>query len=286
MEYPVEVIKALCSCMFGIGIITITILTHTKPEKMEQEQEKITWISYCFQCIRDFFYDKDAVFFGGLGAVVLVYIILSLTFRLKKHDFIIAIWVLAVVVLANYMTGYTTYQKAWILQRTLIIIPVLIVGIVLAALPYLKKIQTTKGILIVLIAFGLTGLYNFNQPHQSFTYFGYIQPMKYMLSTTSDILKDESLGVEDEFNLIFYTDNQLMTNTECYTRFLFPNAHTYTVGYNEIVEQADFSLPTIIISNENSIGEKYGEEVMEYTYQEQRYDMKVTWNAVVKYSIQ
>ena len=43
----------------------------------------------------------------------------------KKHtifafrDFTISCWTFGVVLFANYLAGYTTYQKAWILQRNM-----------------------------------------------------------------------------------------------------------------------------------------------------------------------
>ena len=208
------------------------------------------------------------------------YIVLALTFRLKLQDLLIALWVFAVVILANYMTGYTTYQKAWILQRTMIIIPVLIAGIVISLLPLTEKLQTRKYVAASLVVFTLTGMYNFQQVHQSFTYFGYVQPMKYMLSTTTNILRDREI---EECNLILYTDNQLIKNVQDYSIFLFPNAHTYTPEYGEVLEEIDSSLPTIIFSNEPTVCEHYDGDMMEYSYTEQRYDMKVTWYVVVQY---
>lgn len=183
-------------------------------------------------------------------------------------------------VLANYMTGYTTYQKAWILQRTMIIIPVLIAGIVCSLLPLVEKQQIKKYIVALLVVFVLTGMYNFQQVHQSFTYFSYVQPMKYMLSAATDIIRDSEI---DECNLILYTDNQLINNVQDYSIFLFPNAHTYTPEYGEVSEEADFSLPTIIFSNEPTACEQYGGEITEFSYTDQRYDMKVTWYVVVQY---
>lgn len=280
MEYPVEVIKCICFIIIYIIAVTVIILSHTTPIKTEQVKEEISFPVYCFRCIRDFFFDKDVVFFGGIGLVMLIYIVLALTFRLKLQDLLIALWVFAVVILANYMTGYTTYQKTWILQRTMIIIPVLIAGIVISLLPLTEKLQIRKYVLASLAVFTLTGMYNFQQVHQSFTYFGYVQPMKYMLSTATNILRDREI---DECNLILYTDNQLIKNVQDYSIFLFPNAHTYTPEYGEVLEEIDFSLPTIIFSNEPTVCEHYDGDIMEYSYIEQRYDMKVTWYVVVQY---
>lgn len=281
IKYPMEIVKSIGYAIIGMGIVTIIVITHTTPQKMEQTREEISILKYFFECIRDYFFDKDAVFFGGMGIIVLIYMIFSLTCQLKMHDFVISVWVLAVVVLANYMTGYTTYQKAWILQRTLIIIPVLIVAITMAVLPKLKNIQKQRWLMIPIIVFGVCGIYNFNQAHQSFTYFSFIQPMKYMLYTTEDILEEEGLDVEDEFNLVLYTDNQLQTNLECYTRFLYPNAHPYTGACSEVVGDMDTSLPTIIFSNETSLEDKHSGTVSEYTYYEHRYNAEITWKVIV-----
>lgn len=281
IEYPMEVIKSIGYAVIGIIIVVLTILAHTKAEKMEQTREEVSLFSYCFQCVRDFFFDKDAVFFGGIGLVVLVYMILAIALRLKIHDFIIALWVLAVVILANYMTGYTTYQKAWILQRTLIIVPVLIAGITITLIPYLKKLKIETGAILFMITFGLVGMYNFKQMHQSFTYFNHVYPMKYMLHTTSEIVEEEGLETEDEFNLILYTDNYLQTNLENYTRFLYPNAHTYAGACSEMLTEENSSLPTIVLSDQMSVEEKYSSDVVEYIYFEHRYKTDVKWYAIV-----
>lgn len=280
VEYPIEVIKSIGYALAGIVSVTLTILLHTKAEKLEQTREEVSIVSYCFECIRDFFFDKDAVFLGGVGLLILAYMIFSLTFHLKLHDFMIAIWVLIVVVLANYMTGYTTYQKAWILQRTLIIVPVLIAGITIAWLPYLKNMKIEVGSVLLMIVLGLTGMYNFKQVHQSFTYFNYVYPMKYMLSATADEIQGAGLGREDEFNLILYTDNNLQTNLECYTRFLYPNAHSYIGTCSDMVTEEDSTLPTIVFSEQMSVKEKYHGELKEYTYFDQRYKTKITWYTI------
>lgn len=281
VEAPMEVVKSIGYAVIGIVIVTFIILTYTKAQKLEQTREEISLFLYCFQCVRDFFFDKDAVFFGCVGLIVLVYMIFAVTFRLKLHDFIIALWVLAVVILANYMTGYTTYQKAWILQRTLIIVPVLIAAITISLIPYLKNFKSKTASVFLVVSLGLVGGYNFQQTHQSFTYFNYVYPMKYMLHTTTEIVQQEGLNVEDEFNLILYTDNYLQTNLENYTRFLYPNAHTYAGACGELLTEEDSSLPTIVLADQLSVEEKYSSDFEEYTYFEQRYKTDVTWYATV-----
>ena len=281
VEAPMEVVKSIAYAVIGIVIVTFIILTYTKALKLEQTREEISLFLYCFQCVRDFFFDKDAVFFGCVGLIVLVYMIFAVTFRLKLHDFIIALWVLAVVILANYMTGYTTYQKAWILQRTLIIVPVLIAAITISLIPYLKNFKSKTASVFLVVSLGLVGGYNFQQTHQSFTYFNYVYPMKYMLHTTTEIVQQEGLNVEDEFNLILYTDNYLQTNLENYTRFLYPNAHTYAGACGELLTEEDSSLPTIVLADQLSVEEKYSSDFEEYTYFEQRYKTDVTWYATV-----
>ena len=65
--------------------------------------------------------------------------ILSIAGAFKLHDALISLWVLAVVFMSDHMTGYTAYEKAWILQRNMIVIPILLTGIFMVLMNFLKK---------------------------------------------------------------------------------------------------------------------------------------------------
>ena len=170
--------------------------------------------------------------------------LLSLTGRLLICDGLVSLWVLGVVFFSDYMTGYTAYDKAWLMQRNMIVIPVLLTCIFLWIMHFIKKhgLTVPKPVLyIFLIFFFGAGLFNFSQPHKSFKYFSYIQPMKYAIDYISDTLKENGLKATDEFCIIIYTDNILESNIYDYASFFFPNATTYSESGYEYDDDIDTS---------------------------------------------
>ena len=188
--------------------------------------------------------------------MVLLYIIFSIAGAFKLHDALLSLWVLAVVFISDYMTGYTAYEKGWILQRNMIVIPVFLTGIFIVLMNFLKKHELKipvfiQGIVLTLMLFA--GLFNFSQQHRSFNYFRFIQPMKHLIAYVGDTLDDQGLKVTDEFNLVVYTDNILEQNMFDYAKFFYPNAKVYIGMENIYPYMEDEELITFIYADDTRL---------------------------------
>lgn len=279
--YLGEVILGL---MCNIVLFFVATMLAKRSDRMDSFREDISLREFAVEAWKEFFTDTNAVFLGIFAGIVILYIFLSVLGRLKFHDFVISCWVFGVVFFANYMVGYTSYEKAWILQRNMIVIPVLVVAIFLAAMRLLEKhpIKANKSIVCcLLLFFGLCGILNFNSEHQSFNYFRYIQPMKYMLQYAEDTLREYGIEDTEEFNLVLYTDNQFQTNVYDYAKFFYPNAHAVSFGTGAFPEGVDFTLPTFLFSEKEDVGVPFDGEVECHTFKNRRYRMEVSWYRMV-----
>lgn len=159
---------------------------------------------------------------------------------------VVFVWILGVSVFAEVLGGYANYTKAWILQRNMIIIPVLVVTAFLAfvrtgkrwgyALP---KIGAAAAICLMMIACLVAGAYNYSKPHASFRYFGYVNTVRYAISYTGDTLHEMDLSNEGEFTLVMRAENGLMANIWDYGKYFFPNADCRS--YDEETEGEAFA---------------------------------------------
>lgn len=229
-----------------------------------------------FQSIIDFLTDQHANFLGMFGIIVLVYIFASLTFRFKTRDFLLSLWTIGVFIATNLLMGYTTYQPAWIMQRALVVIPVLIIAMTLTAWEFILKykIEIKQWLIwIIIFTFALIGFHNFRQINQSFTYFNHIQPMKYMIKDFEDTVHENDLTDRSEFNFILYTENILIKNPADYFAFFYPEANVYTPDYGVIPEDIDLSLPTFFYSDKE-VPELSESSVM---YDDKRHNMSIIW---------
>ena len=216
----------------------------SRADRVGETREKGKILKTAFDAWKDFFGDKNVAFFGVFGAVVIIYMLLSLLLRLKIYDFAVSVWVLGVVFASEYMKGYTSYDKAWMLQRNMIVIPVLITSVFTAFVRFLKKhgIEIKQFVLwTVIAAFLFIGIGNFMKPHRSFAYFKYVQPMKYLISDIYDSLEEYGLKETDSFAVVMYTDNSLQSNLRDYASFFFPNAKIYSESGNAFDENIQVS---------------------------------------------
>jgi hypothetical protein len=234
-----------------VNIISFFIATvlNSRQDRMTVLRSYNHLLTKSYQSIYDFLTDKNARFIGMFGVVVIFYIFASLTFRLKLRDVLISLWIFGVLIVSNLLKGYTSYEPKWIMQRALIVIPVLIVAISITMFDVINKykIKIGKGmILVIILTFSFVAKNNFNQINQSFIYFNYIQPMKYMLNDLENTAKDNNLDSQSVFNLIMYTDNVLMKNPADYCEFFFPNANIYLPEHDEFPVDIDLDLTTFV----------------------------------------
>lgn len=272
-------ITLLAGLMINICAFFVATMLAERSDRISEFREVESLKEFALTSWAEFFTDANATFLGIFMGVVLVYLFLSFLGRLKFHDFVISVWVLGVVLFANYLVGYTSYEKSWILQRNMIIIPVLAVSIFFVLVRTLNRCKVEiKEILLAsfLLFFTCCGVINFGREHQSFNYFRYIQPLKYMLEYTEDVLEENGLEATDEFNLVLHTNNLLQTNIYDYAKFLFPNATTYSAGTGEYIGGLDDSLPTFVFGENEAMYDMYP-DVQSRTFENKRYKSTVIW---------
>ncbi len=264
----------------NMALFFFATLLGDRSDRVNQFREDIKYVSLIKTSIYSFLTDKNAVFFGFMGILVLIYLFAALSFQLKLHDFLISLWVLGVFVATNLMEGYTAYAEAWVMQRALLVIPVLITGMLLTCCNFVDKhkIIMKKGILVVmLVALAFLGRYNFMQKNQSFIYFNYVQPMKYMLEDLETTTKLYGISHRDTFNFIIYTDSVYMKNPGDYLQFLYPEAAIYVGTFGEFPEGVDLSVPTIIYGDRNMADSVPASVVQYFTYKNKRYEETGFW---------
>ena len=255
----------------AVNIIIFFIATFIpgRSDRITEFREEGSVLNSIFTSWKEFFTDANARFLGIFGGLVLLYIILSIAGAFKLHDALISLWVLAVVFISGYMTGYTAYEKAWILQRNMIVIPVLLTGIFMVLMNFLKKHDLKIPVFIqsiVLVMMLAAGLLNFSQQHRSFNYFRYIQPMKHLISYVEDTLGEYGLKVTDEFNLVVYTDNVLEQNMYDYAKFFFPKAAVYIGMENIYPDIENEELVTFMYADDDRLDRLIPEEDPTFTY--------------------
>ncbi|MBP5533417.1 MAG: hypothetical protein J6X68_05565, partial [Lachnospiraceae bacterium] len=255
----------------AVNIIIFFIATFIpgRSDRITEFREEGSVLNSIFTSWKEFFTDANARFLGIFGGLVLLYIILSIVGAFKLHDALISLWVLAVVFISGYMTGYTAYEKAWILQRNMIVIPVLLTGIFMVLMNFLKKHDLKIPVFIqsiVLVMMLAAGLLNFSQQHRSFNYFRYIQPMKHLISYVEDTLGEYDLKVTDEFNLVVYTDNVLEQNMYDYAKFFFPKAAVYIGMENIYPDIENEELVTFMYADDDRLDRLIPEEDPTFTY--------------------
>lgn len=290
----VPISYACFGCAANILAFFIATYISGRSDRLTEFRENTSLVKTALTTWKDFFTDANVRFLGLFAGAVILYMLLSVTLRLKIADLLVSLWVLGVVFFSDYMTGYTAYDKAWLMQRNMVVIPVLVVCIFIAIINFLKKHELTisQPIQVILIIFFFaTGLFNFMQPHRSFKYFGFIQPMKYAIDYIDETLKENGLKNTDKFNLIIYTDNVLQSNIHDYAAFFYPNATTYSESGYLYNSSLDYSKPSIYLAEDtrlktlepdNAGADTYIKFLKSATgsktYKNIRYGTEITWH--------
>jgi hypothetical protein len=270
----------LIMAIVNILIFYMATLLGVRADRVTRLREGIHYSSVIYKSILNFLTDKNAIFMGFMGLLVIVYLVAALSLRLKVYDLLISLWVLGVFVATNLLEGYTTYAEAAVMQRALVVIPVLIAGMFLAFCDFVKKhnLQMKNDILsVILFVLILIGRHNFAQTNQSFLYYNYIQPMKYMLEDLENTTDQLGLSHTDTFNYVIYTDNICFTNSADYFKFLYPKAIVYNAEKGAFPEGVDLSLPTVIYGDYNFTGMTPSGEIRMISYDNKRYEEQGYW---------
>ena len=282
----VESGKLLAAATATIIIFTIACFMGPRSDRITRLQQDISILPQAGMTIFEAFTDRKAVFFGPMLVLVIPYLVLSLAFRFKLSHFLVSLWVLGVFAISNILSGYYTGQGViFVLHRALATVPILVTGISIAVFGIMRK----RGIhgnhfagVALLAAFLVFGVYNYRQPRQSFRYFDYIQPMKYMLSDMQDTTKEYGRSSLDRFSFVLDTGNPLMTNPRDYFAFFYPNADVYLAADGAYPQDMDPSLPVVIYCDRDeglAAMLPYG-DIEIVRYKNKRYNSEGIWYKV------
>lgn len=272
--------KLLIMIDVNVMVFFLATIISKREDKITQLREDIDIIKISRQSIYEFLTDKNAVFLGMFGVIVMIYLIAGLTLQLKLRDFLLSLWILGVVIASNLMLGYISYEPAWILQRAMIIVPIIIIAVTLTVIDFLSKykLRAKSGfVAVIAVAFLFIGINNFKQMNQSFLYFHYIQSMKYMWEDLEHTIEEQGMNAEDEFNLVLYTDNILIKNPADYCKFFYPRARVYTPDQGVYPSELDTSLITFLYGETGlpELVQVSNKEVK--TFENKKYDMTLYW---------
>ena len=239
----------------------------------------------------EFFTNKNGLFFGVTGLAALLFLLASLFFWRWLCGLVIFVWILGVSVFAELLGGYANYTKAWILQRDMIIVPVLVTAAFLAMVRAgkrwgrtLAKADATAAICLLLTAFLISGAYNFSKRHASFRYFGYVNTVRYAISYIGDTIRGLGIPSEGEFTVVMRAENALMANIWDYGKYFFPNAdcrsyneETETEAYDTLRE-GGLTKPVIWLSQEELPRDEGFARQGHLTWWDGVYQCEVTWH--------
>lgn len=251
----------VCFGLF-VQLISYFAATLVTPQKsmISTVKQEISLFEVMITSWFDFFSDTQGTFWGIWLGVILLYLFFACLLQLTFYDFLAAGWMLLTVFFSSYMTGYTSYAKYHEIQRNMLIIPIFLTALfflLIRCLTALKQSSTLRNprakfkkflFPLTLLFFLLLGMFHFTQPHRSFLYYGYVQPIKYLFDYTEETLQKKGIADTDEFNLIFLTDNRLQSNLSDYCAYFYPNAHTFVTETSSFPDNLDNTLPTLIFS--------------------------------------
>ena len=192
-------------------------------------------------------------------------------------------WTLAVIVLSNRLKGYTSYEESWILERNMIIVPVLITAIFFAMTGFLARykadIRSSSVYIMFLLTLGI-GIFNFHQVHHSFIYFAYVQPMKFLIRDIGEQLTALGEDTTGEYSLTVFTDNIAQTNIQDYARYFFPDAvcrSCSTAEIQAVLTEDDAVRPALYYSEVPfPDGQVYG-DTRTCVWHDYNYGTDITW---------
>lgn len=283
---------AILGLILNITCFFAATLLVSRADRLDSVRQDVSLVPFALKTWLEFFTDANAGFLGMFLLPVILYLLLSLLGRLKFHDFTISCWVFGVVLFANYMTGYdTSYEKSWILQRNMIILPVLITGMFFALIRMLRKyrcrqklrirsanLKLSKTVLALFLCFfAFAGLFHCGQEHHSFRYFQHVQPIKFMIAYTEDTLKEYGIKDTDRFSIVLYTDNLWQSNLRDYATFFYPNASIYSLTSKDTLPELEPDIPAFIFSETEQEITSLGFPAENRTYKNPRYKTAVTW---------
>lgn len=207
-----------------------------------------------------YFLNKPAVFTGIFAFPIMIYLLLSLAFRLRFINFIVSSWIIAIVGMTQFLKGYSIYVPATSMSRALITIPVIVLAISMTSLLVLekRKMKVNSLLLGILLVTNLSiGTYNLTKPMMQgdgAKYFmaAALQPTKYLIADMIQVAHANNIDQQDSFMIIYYTDSIWRSNLKDYTCYAFPNAKVIVLKNDqELPSEVDFSVSTLVYWDDN-----------------------------------
>lgn len=239
-----------------------------------------------YHSLASFFVDSSSVFFGIFGAIVLIYLLASLTMRIKFHNLIIALWCLATAVFSFLLPGAShqfgfNYDPLILAQRCMVIVPVVAVACLLTASDYLIKhdISIRKDVLgIISLAFILFGVNSLFVTHRGNLFVNYTQNMRFMTEYFQEVTRYHGMKYDDEFCIVIHSDNNLYANPYDYMRYFFPNAKVYRFPVNDAggISVYDAIFPRFVISESEDVENYYLLDFKSRDFRNSRFDTTTT----------
>ena len=229
-----------------------------------------------------FFVDGDSIFWGVFGAVILIYLIASLTFRFKLHDAVIALWAIVTAFMSFMLPGVAIlfnffYVPASLAQRSMVIVPVLAVSSLFALTGFIRKhtVRIRNDALAVFsVAFMLFGVNSLFSTHTACEYNNYIQHMKYIVKYCQEATERYGTAYDDEFVIEVHTQNNLLQHAWDFTGYFFPNAKIYVFPTEQFggISIYDTIFPKYIFSESETTENYYYSKFSLQEYKNVRFD--------------
>ncbi len=229
--------KPIAIAFFAVGasVVFFTLATFLggRSDRIFEVRDAGQFLASALDGIRELFADHPVPFTGVLHPVVMAYVLLSLTSLLGKRNLIFALWVLAVFAASTAMKGYAVSVQVMV-QRAMVTIPVLCVGVCFTVAEFLREIGRRRVMspsgfgLILYVVFLSSSLWIFSantkRVNASMISYNYTQPMKYIVSDLAEQVRERGLGPEDPFRIVFFTENPMLKNIRDYAAYFSPHA--------------------------------------------------------------
>ena len=211
----------------GIGIL----FDGQNPNIADARNEGLTeYLSDFIISLKAYFLNDGAKFTGMISLVIIIYLLVALTLRLGILNAVIALWVLGVIAISCFLTGYATEHGKVTLFRAIITVPVLVSAIGLSLFGYLKKknINIDMKMCAVVMAFNLfMGAYYLSAPTVMLTpayFYEYEHTAfpKFVMEDMRGVIKENGIRYDDP--MVIATEEELSDLLKDYNEYFYPNA--------------------------------------------------------------
>ncbi|WP_255988911.1 hypothetical protein [Chitinolyticbacter albus] len=244
--------RSLLALLGGTTLFAACTVLAGRGDRVSELRPEAT-ASQMAQDVLSFLTDHHAAFFGVLLLPVLAYLLLAFSLRLGRGHFLLAGWVVGVMLATTTLKGYTSYEMASIMQRAMIILPVLLVAMTLMLAHWLGKRQIrlpASALLAVIVASTIFGWTNVHRENRYFKYMNHIRPFKFVLADLQTTAGNLGLTEESEFDFVLVTRNNLLTNPADYLSYFYPAAHALVSDGSSLPAELGKQRPLLVYADE------------------------------------